>query len=254
MKYSLKQLEKHLDRLFTLDTISVLLHPRQGLSARELAEDGRRKSYDFAFLANSKGLVTHYVKTAAGNPVLLPVEPGQIAAGSSPIRLAVPDLVRNRFLLIITSRGIEQIVTLSDLEKPPVRMWVFSMMSLLELGLKNLARELRPSGDFSGLVPDDRLQGAIKRFNHLKQNNLETDLVECLYFFDLLRIQKKLAPGITEGSAIRHHEISRLRNTVFHNNPISRNFSWETFSSIMEMTGQFISRLEEQAAALPGNR
>jgi len=99
------------------------------------------------------------------------------------------ELLKNRGWLVVNLLGHPNgIVTRADLQKIPVRMWLFSLVSLIELHAARLIQETFEDEAWKKLLPDDRIEKAIGVFNDRKKYNLEIDLLECLELSDKLNI------------------------------------------------------------------
>ena len=68
------------------------------------------------------------------------------------------------------------IITMSDLQKPPVRMWLFGMISLMEMRMTRLI-ELKCQGDsWKQYLSESRLQKAEALLEERKRRNQNLDL------------------------------------------------------------------------------
>ena len=69
--------------------------------------------------------------------------PGEFIASTTPL-IEVLSLFKDReWLFVLERTEIRSLVTISDLQKPPVRMLLFSLISLLEMQLLQLVDEIR---------------------------------------------------------------------------------------------------------------
>lgn len=76
------------------------------------------------------------------------------------------------------------IVTKGDLQKAPVRMWLFGLVSLLEMQLLRLIRDCYPNESWKKFLKEPRLNKACQIFEDRKKNNEGIDLADCLQFCD----------------------------------------------------------------------
>jgi hypothetical protein len=126
------------------------------------------------------------------------------------------------------------IVTRGDLQKAPVRMWLFAEISLLEMQLLRIVRARYPDGSWTGLVTTERIAKARAIQKNRHRRNQGIDLEDCLQFSDKSRIvvaepgvflQLGFASARAALTALR--EIEDLRNLLAHSQDIvSRDVSW----------------------------
>ena len=77
------------------------------------------------------------------------------------------------------------IVTRGDLQKAPVRMWLFGLVTLLEMQLLRLIRGCHPNEEsWKQLLSQKRLTIASGEFSKRRAKNVEIDLADCLQFCD----------------------------------------------------------------------
>ena len=80
------------------------------------------------------------------------------------------------------------IITRGDLQKVPVRMWMFGVISLIEMQMLRVIRERYPDESWRGLLSNGRLGEADKMMRERRGRNEEIDLADCLQFCDKTKI------------------------------------------------------------------
>jgi len=91
--------------------------------------------------------------------------------------------------LFVTSFGQPSgIVTRADLQKPPVRMWLFGVIALIEMGLTRLIQDRFPDGGWQQYLLEGRLAKAESLMEERKRKHQELDLLDCLSLSDKGRI------------------------------------------------------------------
>ena len=98
----------------------------------------------------------------------MPERPGASFAQEGPAPFSrstcLPTLVRllnERPRVFVTSLGrVGGIATRSDLRKPPVRMWLFGMITIVEMGLTRLIETRFPEEGWKDLLSASRLEKA----------------------------------------------------------------------------------------------
>ncbi len=122
------------------------------------------------------------------------------------------------------------IVTLSDLEKPPVRMFLFGMITIFEMLMTWGIRMHFPGDSWCEHLSSGRLAKAESLWKERQRRNSAADLLDCLQFSDrgqlLLRIPRVLEilsrNGIPSKQAALKaiHELETLRNNIAHSQHI----------------------------------
>jgi len=118
------------------------------------------------------------------------------------------------------------IITRGDLQKVPVRMWLFNLISLLEMHMLRLIRERYPDSQWRDLVQQERIEAAERVLKDRRSRNEATDLADCLQFSDKRCILVKtddlnLLFGDSRKSGYRFlKRVEDLRNELAHSQDI----------------------------------
>jgi hypothetical protein len=100
--------------------------------------------------------------------------------------------LRDRRHVFITVLGhVGGIVTRGDLQKAPVRLWLFGLVSLLEMQMPRVVRERYPADAWVSLLSEERNAGAKRVFDERRRRNEENDLSDCLQLGDKATILMK---------------------------------------------------------------
>jgi hypothetical protein len=87
--------------------------------------------------------------------------------------------------LVIDRRGIEGLVTLSDIQRLPVRTVLFGLFIHLEILLTDeLRKQLGSDALPFGMLPSDRAKGAAKRWKKAEEADMDRDPFNALHFTD----------------------------------------------------------------------
>ncbi len=124
--------------------------------------------------------LTVYVKKTDS---VRPVNDSEIIADSTPILDVLEVLCDKEHLFVKVSRNITHIVTRSDLDKIPIRIWLYGIISLFEIELKVAIIDKNIQWEKS-LAPG-RIKNAEKLFDLKKQKNEEIDLLGCTQLCDI---------------------------------------------------------------------
>jgi len=77
------------------------------------------------------------------------------------------------------------IITRGDLQKAPVRMYLFALITLLEMQLLNLIRHQHSADEsWKQQLSADRLKKAIEMYEHKCKRNIAIDVLDCLQWCD----------------------------------------------------------------------
>src|SRR3990172_1407829 len=188
LKSSLNDLRELFEHSITVRHISEPLasfdadHP-----AAQVLEFMDKKDYDVVGVRKD-GLVSGYVRREDlsledGDKVgghLVTFEPNEMLSETTPL-VNVFEVLGNSpraFVLILGQVG--GIVTKGDLQKVPVRMWLFGLISLIEMHLLRIIRDYYPDDSWKplGLISSERLDGAEKRLAELRKRNEAIDLAD----------------------------------------------------------------------------
>lgn len=142
------------------------------------------------------------------------------------------------------------IVTRGDLQKAPVRMWLFGIISLLEMRLLMRMREAYPDGGWKSYLSYKRLGAADSVYAVRKRLNEAIDLAECLQLCDKKTIYGKsdrlgkFCPFESKGKWDNFmSKVEELRNALAHSNSIAFS-SWPDVTQLVEDMEKCLNLLE----------
>jgi hypothetical protein len=208
-----------------------------------------RRAYKVAGIRND-GTILGYVRQeeltegTCGDAVH-PFEEGDVVPESA----AFPELVMRldgRPRLFVTVLGqVGGIVTKTDLQKPPVRMWLFGMITILEMGLTRLVESAYPDGSWRQCLSEGRLHKAEALLEERRRRNQDLDLLDCLQFSDRGQIvlrNEELRNRAGFASRSRGEqtvkELEALRNNLAHSQDIIA-CDWDIIVKLMENLDRF---------------
>ena len=177
------------------------------------------------------------MKFDIGDPSLVPIPAEDIMPSETPLLIAFRMLIDKRRYFIEEDGKIAHIVTRTDLDKIPLRIGFFGMISLLETHLKELIRKYLPHWEQS--ISENRLNSARSLYEWKKGRKEEIDLVQCLQFGDLGSIFsknqrfKKFDPEYSRDRFVKMmNDIGQLRDALAHSQG-NLGFSWEEIDTII---------------------
>ncbi len=176
----------------------------RSVSVRHLAEpfvsfDGPRPALEVKSFMESKkfdvvgvrrdGIVVGYVNRAdlvggALDDHFTVFDQAALMDESTPILDAMQQLRESPRLFVRLLGHVSGIVTKGDLQKAPVRMWLFGVISLLEMQFLRFIRVCYPDERWTSLISGDRLIIAQGLLNDRRTRNEDIDLADCLQFAD----------------------------------------------------------------------
>jgi len=124
----------------------------------------------------------------------------------------------------VTSLGaVIAMVTRNDIQKPLVRMWLFGMITLIEMKIVERIGTLFPEGDWLEHVPPKRLEKARELLAERERRGQPANLLDCLQFGDkvgiLIKDENEVgAFGFESRKAAKRviKELQSLRNNLAH--------------------------------------
>jgi hypothetical protein len=235
-----------------------IAEPLASFDHREPATEVRafmeQRGYDVVGLRES-GVVTGYVartelaEDAAGK-FHRAFTASDMLPDSEPLLAAFEALREKRHIFITVFGHVGGIVTRGDLQKAPVRLWLFGLVSLLEMQLLRVVRVRYPTEAWTPQISGERLEGARRVFAERQRRKEELDLSDCLQLGDKAAIFMKDAElFVLSGFASRQSledffkEIGALRNGLAHANDILSG-RWPALADLIVQLEIFLARLE----------
>jgi hypothetical protein len=172
---------------------------------------------------------------------------------SEPLLAAFAALTNRRQVFLNVLGHVGGIITLGDLQKAPVRLWLFGLVSLLEMQMLRVVRERYPADAWASLLTEERTAGARRVFEERRRRNEENDLSDCLQLGDKASILMKdpalfALTGFESKRALENffNEVNLLRNALAHANDIL-NSRWPALADLVTNLETILARLEAAA-------
>jgi hypothetical protein len=153
--------------------------------------------------------------------------PGQLLPSSAPFADVIQVLTRHKQAFIEVFGQVGGIITRRDMQKPVVRMWLFGIITLMEMRLTQLIRDRFPESTWCGLLTASRMAKAEAIRDERTRLGQSVELIDCLQIGDKLRIVVS-EPTLLElfdfesrGSAKKViKDLESLRNHLAHSQDI----------------------------------
>ncbi len=154
-----------------------------------------------------------------------------------------------QFVFVATGGQVFGIITRGDLHKAPVRMWLFGIVTLIEMQLLRLLRKHYPEESWKEHLKG-RLKKAEEMFLDLQQRNEHIDLADCLQFCDKASVfcetnKLRSAAGFTSKTQCDDffEKIRTLRDGLAHAQDISAG-DWPTIIALSKRAEEILRKIE----------
>ena len=226
----------------------------------------RARDFDIAGVkAEPEGPIIGYVKTEeleneTFQDHLLNIELANVVSDSTPIANIINIFSDNDFVFVISGNQVNGIITKADINKPPVRIYLFGILSLFEMHLNLWISHFFPENCWKEILKDNRIEMAENVFNKRKGNNQELSLLECIQLCDKKEILQTSDDflAIFNFSKKNYTKLLKraeeIRNELAHSqNSIISNMEWNKFNSTISDAEIFLAtsdvKIEENARA-----
>jgi hypothetical protein len=177
-------------------------------------------------------------------------EDNDIVSADLPMLEAL-QIVRERRRVFVKILGeINGIVTSSDVVKPPIRLWLFGLLTIFEMQVTRLIKRRYPNESWVPLLQPKAIQNARNIQKSRQSYGTDVDLAECLLLTDkqaiLLQSQElRAALGLFHSETVQDtlKDVGNLRNHLAHAHDISAH--WPKFLETASTIEQAIKDAEE---------
>lgn len=177
-----------------------------------------------------------------------------LVSDSTPIADIFSILTEIDYSFVISGKNISGIITKADINKPPVRIYLFGIISLFEMHLSAWVNHYFPDDSWLVSVPEKRIQGAKKIFEQRKSNNQELSLLECMQFCDKRDLLLKSPEFMKDFDFSRRNfesfvkNLEEIRNNLAHSNySIIETIEWSRLIEIISRAEAFLIDSDNKA-------
>lgn len=240
-----------------------LLSCRANSASGEAKEALQIRDFDVAGVKETEdGPVIGYVKNdeigdGEFKDYIRKIEHELLISDSTPIADIFSVLTSKHFAFVIYGNQVTGIITKADINKPPVRIYIFGAISLLEMHLNSWINHFFQHDNWIGQVPEDRMEMARTIYKQRKGNNQELTLLECLQLCDKRDLLLKSDDFLTafEFSKKKFKSFlgraETMRNELTHSqNSIIANMSWDKFTETIARTEAFLIKSDNEVERL----
>ena len=174
------------------------------------------------------GVVQGYVRASdieSGSLVdrFRPFTVDQVVSSTASFTDVIHVLTRHDYCFVTLLGNVGGVISRDDINKPMVRMWLFGIVTMIEMGIVQLLHEIYPEGSWQEKLSAGRLQKALDIQGERQRRNLYCDLMDCLQLSDKAQVLITAPEGMarmgfeSKGVAKRAvKELESLRNHLAH--------------------------------------
>lgn len=178
--------------------------------------------------------------------------PDHLVADSTPLITVLSELRDRLHLFVLAEEEVEGIITRADLQKLPVRMYLFSLVTLLEMHIGAIVRSVYENERWTDELSNSRVESA-KDFQEKRQErDEELALVDCLQFCDkrdlvIKRQESRNALGVPSRTAGEQFlkDVEDLRNNLAHAQELASNGGWTPVIELVVEIEGMVARSED---------
>jgi hypothetical protein len=246
---SLKELRKLFEEKITAQAV---FEPIQACleqaDVSEVLKVLNEKDFDYAGVAiQPEGPVTRFVsrefmQTGKVKDYAKEIPPEFTISEMTPLVKLLSIFKEKDHVFVSAETGVIGIITAADLSKPAIRIYLFGLISLLEMHLGYWIKVKYPDQTWRKQLKESRISAAEKVLNDRRRKDQEIDLLDCLQFCDkrdlilchqdlraALELDKNADP---ERSLVL---LERLRNQLAHSQEdLVGNSSWRNLIPVIE--------------------
>lgn len=180
--------------------------------------------------------------------VVQTVTPNCILSHSASYQDVIEVLDTSEVCLITFLGQVAGVIQKKDMKKPPVRMWLFGLITIGEMLLSAILERFYPNDSWQSELPEGRLSKARALLAERRRIGQDLELQDCLCLIDKASIVTK-NPLIREelGFETRNEaklamtKLESLRNSLVHTNDIVA-YDWKAIVGIARRLDRMLSR------------
>lgn len=177
---------------------------------------------------------------------VLPFSDDIVLSDTARLAEVVMGLHESPRLFVSVFGQVSGIVTRSDLQKPPVRMWLFGMITILEMRITNMIDQYTSKDEWANWLSDARIAKAVELQAERRRRGQDPRLIDCLQLGDKAQIVARNEPLRTMAHFESRRQVEsvtkgleRLRNNLAHSQDIITS-DWDAVVDLCENLDQMI--------------
>ena len=112
----------------------------------------------------------------------------QVITGDSALSDVIHVLTRHDYCFISLLGEVVGVICRDDINKPMVRMWLFGLITMIEMRVAQLIQAKYPDTSWQSVLSEDRLAKAVSMQGERQRRNQHCLLIDCLQLSDKARI------------------------------------------------------------------
>ncbi|HKO35760.1 MAG TPA: hypothetical protein VJV21_04735 [Pyrinomonadaceae bacterium] len=155
-------------------------------------------------------------------------------------------------VFVLTGERIGGIIARADFNKPPVRVYLFGLISLLEMHLSFWLRHFYEADSWQAELSDNRLARANELFRQRRLRNEEIALFDCLQFCDkrelaLSKEDLRSSVGLGSKKVCRKflREAEKLRDELAHSQYDVSGANWRETIRLVEGIEELVRKSDQ---------
>ncbi len=173
----------------------------------------------------------------------------KIITDSTSIAETILKLKNDDFIFVSILGTVSAIVTRADIDKPPVRMWLFGIVTILDMFISRKIEEVFPDNSWQDKLSAGRLEKAIALQQERLRRKQRARLIDCLQLTDKAYIlikdpeSKKDLGFNSKRDAERHiKNFESLRNNLAHSQTLT-SYDWDTILVLASRQEKILTRV-----------
>ena len=174
--------------------------------------------------------------------------PNQLVSDDMPLAPLITRLQSQPFCFVVVWGQACGLVRRIDVQKPPGRMWLFGMVTLIESRFSRLIADNCNDDEWQACLSPGRMQKAEELLAERQRRNQQIELLDCLQFADKGQIVARLEKlrRFTRFESKRQLEdigrrLEKLRNNLAHSQSIIDG-DWDTIVTLAENLESILDR------------
>lgn len=255
MKYSYRDLRCLFERGISVRDITEPLASFDRITPINLILDFMElKRFDIIGVRDNGHIIGYAIKQDLKSGILgnytLEFQGEDIIQDHDSLFLALDKLQSKQWLIVNILNHSGGIVTRGDLQKQPVRMWLFGIISILDMQLSKLIEEKLNTDEWFSLISGGRQESANKIFGARKKDGVDISLIECIQICDkstIIQKSENLRMMLGFDSAKKTEAIFKsiqiLRDSLAHSNQLVSS-SWPEYVACAKIIEELLGKLE----------
>jgi hypothetical protein len=176
-----------------------------------------------------------------------------LLSDSTPLANLMPIFRTREHAFVLVGQHVSGIITRADLSKPPVRVYLFGLISLLEMHLAYWVEISYPDDSWRERLSGARLAKAEELLANRQTRRQQTNLVDCLQFCDkrdlvLANTDLRNSLGLGRKNAAKKFLVKaeKLRDLLAHSQKdLTEMSSWTELVDVVELVETVVYKSDE---------